>query len=365
MSIHLAKLYTKVRNLSIPLLTKFAFRCIIEVLTSIHLGPMQKGPCKVREESLLMIAAIDIGGTKVACGIVAPDGEILAQAVMPTQPHLGAERCLGDAVALIKRMQADLAVSLRGVGVGCTGPVDAQTGVIGDVPFLPTWSGFELTRYLRDQLHLPVVLENDADAAALGELFFGAGRNQSHFVLVTLGTGVGGGIVLNGRLYRGAAGTHPEVGHMVIAQDGWPCSCGNRGCWEAYCGGQGFAAWVQARHPRLVPFSAEEIFQAASAGQEPYPEVVHEFGAYLGIGLSNLITLYAPACIALAGGVMGSRMVFWDTMQGEVKRRCSLVPAKTARIVPAQLGSHAGLIGAASAFLHYQELGHADHTVCL
>ena len=301
------------------------------------------------------VGAIDIGGTKIACGLVNAAGHILAQATFPTCPDNGPARQIQTAIDYLRAWQSQSGLQLSGVGIGCTGPVDPRAGRIGCVPFLPGWDDFALVDYVAQALGCPAVLENDADAAALGEARFGAGRGCQSFILVTLGTGIGGGMLLDGCLYRGAGGAHPEIGHMILEPDGPACSCGARGCWEAYCGGQGFADWAQAQHPRSAPLSAGQIFEQAGLGDPMCVAAVQTFSRYLGVGLANLITLFAPECIALAGGLMRSSRLFWEAAQQEIERRCRLVPARVTRLVPARLGADAGLIGAAAAYLTQQD----------
>jgi len=294
--------------------------------------------------------ALDIGGTKIACGIVRADGTVLAESSFATQPELGAERQMLKAAETLREQQSSLGVDLAGIGIGCTGPVYPQTGLVGDVPFLSGWNGFGLVDFLQARFHIPTFLENDADAALLGEVHFGAGRGCETFILVTLGTGIGGGIWRNG-LVRGAGGTHPEIGHMIIHADGRACSCGGRGCWETTCGGQGLAAWVQEKHPQRVALDAGQIF-----AQKIYRDVVQTFCADMGAGLANLITLFAPQRMALTGGMMKSQHVFWDSILRETRARCHLLPFETTQLVQGQLGANAGLIGAAAIFFSKDSL---------
>lgn len=303
---------------------------------------------------VLCAGAVDIGGTKIACGVVTAAGEVLAEAAFPTAPERGVERQLKTVVEYLEELQTRLGVQLSGIGVGCTGPVDSR-GVVGQVPFLPGWEGFALTEYLTARLGAPVFLENDADAALLAEARFGAGRSCPSFILVTLGTGIGGGILRDGLLYRGVGGVHPEIGHMIIHADGRVCSCGGRGCWETYCGGQGLADWVQEAYPQPAPLGAAQIFARARQGRRPYVDVVRRFCAAMGAALANLITLFAPQRIALTGGLLQSRDVFWSAVQQETQARCHLVPAHTTELVLGQLGVSAGLVGAASVFFMQQE----------
>ena len=180
-----------------------------------------------------MIGAIDIGGTKIAVGMVDADGRVVSRLESPTQPQRGFE----DAVDRMKRMLRDCARTARavidGVGIGCTGPVDAFTGVILNADTIPGWEGNDLVGAIAREFSVPVALENDADAAALGEVAWGAGRGKRTFIYVTISTGIGVGVIVDGRLYRGVDGYHPEIGHQVIDASGPRCYCGAPGCWES------------------------------------------------------------------------------------------------------------------------------------
>lgn len=277
--------------------------------------------------SLCYAGALDIGGTKVSCGIVRTDGTILAESSFATEPEQGPERQMLRAAELLRAQQTRLGVDLAGIGVGCTGPVYPRTGAVGDVPFLPGWNGFGLVEFLWRQFSVPIFLENDADAALLGEVHFGTGRGCESFILITLGTGIGGGIWLGG-LLRGAGGAHPEIGHMIIHEGGRACSCGGRGCWEATCGGAALMAWAQERFPQERVTAAGEIF-----AREVFRPLVTDWLADMGAGLANLITLYAPQRIALTGGLMKSAPLFWDDLLSEIRARCHLVPFATTELV--------------------------------
>ncbi len=259
-----------------------------------------------------LCGAVDIGGSKIACGVVSGEGQVLGQTSFPTEPHRGPDTQTRQIAGALRRMQAELNQPLAGVGIGCTGPVDPVRGTIEDVPFLPGWNGFHLCDGLADATGVRVVMENDADAAALGEYTFGAGDRPARFMLVTLGTGVGVGIVINGTLYRGAQGFHPEIGHMTLSLDGPLCECGRRGCWEAYIGGQAMAAWMRDQPAIPTHWQVRDAFEAGAGGDPQGQQVIQRYAHYLGAGLANLVMIFAPDVIALAGGIMGSRALFWD-----------------------------------------------------
>lgn len=306
---------------------------------------------------MTIYGAVDMGGSKIACGIVSDRGEVLAQAAFPTEPRQGPEVKTHQMAEVLLRLRADLDQPLAGIGVGCTGPVDPVRGTISDVPFLPGWNGFNLCNALAEQTGLPAAMENDADAATLAEYYFGAGRREARFVLVTLGTGVGVGMMFDGSLYRGADGIHPEIGHMTIGVDGPPCECGKRGCWESYIGGQAMAGWMRKQPAIPAHWQVKDAFEAGASGHPQGQQVVQRFSAYLGVGLANLITIFAPNVIALAGGIMGSHALFWDEMLRITAQGCTFVPIETTRILPAQLEQNAGLVGAACVCFSDSALG--------
>ena len=297
-----------------------------------------------------MIGAVDIGGTKIAVALIGDSGQVLARAESATRAGRGPAEGLARITAMLHGLTAQAGVSLAGIGVGCTGPVDALAGTLGRIPFLPGWEGLDLARQLSDAWRLPVALENDADAAALGEGTWGAGRGARNFICVTVGTGIGGGLVLGGRLYRGQDGLHPEIGHHVIDPSGPACSCGARGCWESLASGPALADWYSAATGESVDAAA--ICARAEQGDGRAGEAVAREGRWLGLGLANLIPLFVPDVIALGGGVMRSRHLFWDEMQATIRAACRLIPAEKVRLLPAALGSDAGLIGAACAWTH-------------
>jgi glucokinase len=304
------------------------------------------------------IGAVDIGGTKIAVGVVDENGRVLARTECPTEAARGPADGIQRMAAMLDQTRAQVGGALAGIGIGSTGPVDPLTGEIGDLEFLPGWQGANPVHALADRFGLPAAIENDADAVALAEARWGVGRGVASFIYVTVSTGIGGGLVFNGRLYRGVGGAHPEVGHHVIDPAGPACPCGARGCWESLASGPALSRWYTANTPGAPDLDARAICAAAARGDPHAQAAVEHTADYLGLGLANLITLFTPDVIALGGGLMRSRHLFWDRIEATIGVMCKYVPAHQVQLVPTSLGSEAGLIGAACVWLHrFQSAG--------
>jgi glucokinase len=302
------------------------------------------------------IGAVDIGGTKIAAGIIGLDGRILAQRECPTQPEAGFENAMGRVEAMLRTCLEEAETSCLGIGIGCTGPVDPFSGLIGNVDFLPGWEEKNPVELLSRFFGLQVAMENDADASALGECRWGLGKGKGTVLCVTVGTGIGGGLVVDGRLFRGVAGSHPEIGHHVVDPSGPLCFCGADGCWEVLAAGPAMEAWAKANapmdHPHLQDLSAKRLCELALAEDPLAQRAVAREAHYLGLGIANLVTLFAPDRIVLGGSVMRSAPLFLPGIQARVARNCGLVPHEKTEIALASLGPDAGLIGAAAVWLH-------------
>jgi glucokinase len=215
---------------------------------------------------------------------------------------------------------------------------------------LPGWEGSPLTADLEREFGLRVAVENDADAAALGEARWGAGRGSRSLLYVTISTGIGVGILLDGKLYRGAKGAHPEIGHHVIDWSGPLCYCGANGCWETLASGPALEAWMGAQ--RDVALSASQICELARQGDALALQAVQREALYIGLGLANLVTMYCPQTIVIGGGMMRSADLLLAPALDVVKRICTQVPAENTSIVLAGLGAQCGLLGAACVWFH-------------
>jgi glucokinase len=302
------------------------------------------------------VAAIDVGGTKIAAGVVDAQGRILARAEIPTAPESGYPAAFARLKAMLRSVLDESGRSVDGIGVGSTGPIDPETGVYGEVGTLPGWQGSPLAADLEREFGVSVAVENDADAAALGEAAWGAGRRAGSLLYVTVSTGIGVGIILDGRLYRGAGGAHPEIGHQVIDASGPVCYCQANGCWESLASGPAMEAWMRA-NARAGQFqeealTARRICDLARMGDAVALAAVGREAYYLGLGLANLVTIFCPDVIALGGGMMLSADLFLPGALDVVRRICTQVPAENTSIVLAGLGKDTGLLGAACSWLH-------------
>ncbi len=297
------------------------------------------------------IGAVDIGGTKIAAGMVREDGEVLSRREGAASPEAGFAAAMQRTIGMLRESSREAGVEFAGIGVACTGPVDPFTGILGDVGTLPGWQGGNLVAALGEAFGVPVAVENDADAVALAETRWGAARGSSRFLYITVSTGIGGGIVLSGELYRGVDGAHPELGHQVIDPSGPRCYCRARGCWESLASGPALSAWMRRQRPDDGEPSAAAICEMARRGDAVALRGVERLGYYLGLGLANLVTLFAPDTIALGGGVMQSADLLLEEARKVVREICTQVPSEKTRITLASLGSSAGLAGAACAWL--------------
>ncbi len=299
-----------------------------------------------------MLGAVDIGGTKIAVGVVSHEGKVAARLECPTAPERGFSSAIRQIAELLREAAAITGSRLEGIGVCSPGPLDPFTGIIGDVGTLPGWQGGNLQAELEREFGVRVAVENDADAAALAEAGWGAAKGAGQFIYITVSTGIGGGIILGGVLYRGVDGAHPELGHQVLDASGPLCYCTARGCWESLASGPAMTAWVREQRPDGAALTAAEICSLAKQGDPLAIRAVEREGYYLGLGLANLVTLFTPEVIALGGGVMKSADLFLDRARAVIRGICTQVPAEKTALRLASLGSDTGLIGAARAFLH-------------
>ena len=302
---------------------------------------------------------IDLGGTQLRAALVDCDGGIVSRAAAATDVTGGPERIIDQ----IRRLCEEIDVGGRrgeiaGVGVSAPGPLDSETGTIAAIPTLPGWEEFPLAAELAREFGLPVLVENDGIAAANGEWKFGSARGLRHFVYVTVSTGIGGGVVVDGRLLRGRRGMAGHVGHMIINPVGPRCSCGASGCFEALASGSALArsgreaasgepsSLLSLIHPADA-ITARDIVAAALQGDRLALTLLGREAAWLGIGFSNLAHLYSPQAIVMGGGVSQAFDLLHENIAATFQAS-AMAPFRDTKIVPAMLADNAGLAGAAA-----------------
>ncbi len=290
---------------------------------------------------------IDIGGTKMALAVVDRAGRILASEQMPTEAGRGFPRAVERLVAAARGLASRAGIEpadLAGVGIGCTGPLDTARGLINNPWTLEGWNGCDIVTPLRSALALPVRLENDADAAALGEWLAGAGRGAGRLVLLTFGTGIGGGIIIDGQIYRGAGGEHPEIGHVRADPDGPDCYCGTRGCLESVAAGPGITAAARA----IGLADAREAFARAAAGDGQARAVIGRAVRATAVVVWQIAHLFLPDRILLGGGIMDEHFELFRAEAASAIASATMIPRDRVTIARAALGNAAGVVGAAA-----------------
>lgn len=305
---------------------------------------------------------IDLGGTKLEVGLVDDNGNIIARVKRPTHAHEGPESVIdkiNDSIMTALEKSNIKQRDLRGIGIGVPGLIDADMGKVIFLTNLPGWRDIPLAEIMEEKFHIPVKLGNDADAAAYGEYLFGSGRGARNFVYMTVSTGIGGGVIIEGKLYRGASSGAAEIGHVVIDVHGEKCNCGNYGCFEALASGTAIARFAKraidrGKHSLIEelsgdePIKAEHVFEAAGQGDRLALDIIDEEAFYLGIGICNIMAMYNPERIAIGGGVSNQWDMFYHKMMETVRDRALKQNAKVCRVIKAELGTDAGVVGAAA-----------------
>ena len=301
---------------------------------------------------------LDVGGTKIAGAVVGPDGEILHRKQVSTAAD-HPEQIVTDIVAVAREL-SDAAPQIAAVGVGAAGLVDSAAGVILGAPNL-AYRDVPVGKTIESELGLPAIVDNDANVAALAEAVYGAGRGAGDQIMVTVGTGIGGGIIIGRHIYRGHYGVGAELGHMVIDPDGPVCGCGNRGCWEAVASGNAIGRLARERVEggagtdllamaggTIERITGELVGEAAVAGDAFARDVVASIGRLLGIGLANIVNIFDPEVIVVGGGAAAGtgELLLEPAREAMTAHILGVAWRKPVRVVPAKLGNDAGVVGA-------------------
>ncbi len=309
------------------------------------------------------ILGIDIGGTKLAVGVATPEGRMLAEARRPSGAAEGPDAVIARIVEMARETVAEAEIEpndLQSVGIGCGGPLDPWRGVVLNALNNPGWIDIPITDRIGDALGRPAYLDNDANAAALGEHRFGAGRDASNMIYLTVSTGVGGGVIADGRLLRGESGNAAELGHLTVDAHGRPCHCGSIGCLEEYCSGTNIA--VRAREALAASdepsalrdagaFTAAEVSDAAREGDALASRIWDETITLLGAGIASMIHAFNPALVVIGGGVTNAGDLLFEPVRRAVAGRTMPWLHEMVRIVPAELRDRTGILGAVAVAL--------------
>ena len=314
------------------------------------------------------VAGIDIGGTKLATVVADSTGHILGKVRKPTLAERGPEYALQSLCDMV-RETVELAgldqKAISAIGVSCGGPLDTKTGVVYSPPNLPGWDALPLKAQLESEFQIPTTVENDANASALAEYRFGGGRGYDALLYMTMSTGIGGGIVINGQIYHGANDSAGEVGHQILLPNGPRCGCGKRGCLEALCSGPAIARRAQAAirnqletrktattelltlaDGRIETIKSEHVLAAAQTGDTLALQLVDETAYYMGWGIANLVNILNPDIVLLGTIAIAAGDLLLDPIRRTVAQFAMTRPAEAVKIEPAQLGEALGDLAA-------------------
>ena len=305
---------------------------------------------------------IDVGGTNVKIALVDDKGKIIYSNSVPTYAQMGYEYTVNNIKQAIKDLMRETntkTTDIQGIGFDFPGQVDYKTGVVKLAPNIPGWVNVPIAKMIEDEFHIPTRIDNDVRCAALGELKFGAGKGCENFVCITVGTGIGSGLVINGQLVRGAANAAGEIGHIKLQMhDGPICGCGDTGCLEAFASGPSIVAMAQENlkggkstkfremagvDGEITPYI---VAKAAEAGDPVAKRIFEIIGGYIGIGLVSVINLLNPEKVIIGGGVAEAGDLLLEPIRKTIKERAMVIAGNSVEIVPAQLGNSAGVIGA-------------------
>jgi glucokinase len=325
------------------------------------------------------IIGVDLGGTNIVVGALSTDGaRQIGMHSQPTNPERGVTAVVDHMAAMVEvtiaavmRETGGARGDVLGVGIGAPGPLDRERGVVVVAPNLG-WRDFPLRDEISARVQLPATLDNDANCATLGEWWQGAARGARHVVGLTIGTGIGGGIIIDGRLHHGVSDVAGEIGHTTIDLTGRYCRCGNYGCLEAYASGPAIAQRAREALERdeisslrrivdgdLTRLTAATVYDAAKMGDALARELVRDTATFLGAGIANLLNLFNPDVVVIAGGVTQAGEPLFDPLRAEVRRRAFRPAVEACRIVPGELPGTAGGVGAVATFRE-SEIGNRE-----
>jgi glucokinase len=309
---------------------------------------------------------VDLGGTFIKFGVVSQGGKILCKNFLETKAEKGPQSVIKQIVKGVKELISKNDFKIQGIGIGAPGVVHTKKGTVENPPNFPGWGRIHLGKLVNKQLGIDVFVENDANSAAIGEMIFGAGRKIDSFIMITLGTGVGGGIILNKKLFRGESGGAGEIGHITIDYNGPKCNCGSFGCIEAYAGNNYLINHIKSqikKHPeskinelinsKIELLTPKIISEAAKQGDEFAITIIHKLGKKIGYALGSVCNLLDVSKLVIGGGVSGFGSLLFESVENSIKERVLKSLQSRIKVLPAELKNDAGIKGA-SALVFYK-----------
>jgi len=309
---------------------------------------------------------VDLGGTTIKLGIVTNSGRILKKISVRTEAENGPKKVIGNIISGINELNAKSKYKIEGIGIGCPGVVTPGKGIVENPPNLPGWEKINIGKIISQEFNKPVLVDNDANAAAIGELTFGSGKNYKSFIMITLGTGVGGGIVMNKKIYHGDFGAAGEIGHISIDFNGPKCNCGSFGCIEAYAGNLYLRERVRTelrKYPEskmwklinndLSKVSPRNVQLAEEMGDAFAKSVIDELGVHLGSAFASLCNVLDISVFIIGGGIAGFGKPLFDSIKKTIARRVMAPIRPRVRVLPAKLKNDAGIKGASALVFHH------------
>jgi len=319
------------------------------------------------------VIGMDIGGTKLAVVVSDLQGHIVRKIKRPTEAHKGPDHVIGRLFDMTRELMRTAKVEadqVVGIGVSCGGPLDTRTGIVYSPPNLPGWDAIPLKSRIEEEFGIPAIIENDANAGALAEWMFGAGRGYSYVVYMTMGTGIGGGIVIDGKIYHGANDTAGEVGHQILIPDGPLCGCGKRGCLEALCSGPSIARRAREavrKNPdtlilklaggEIEDIRSEHVVEAARRDDPLAMKLIEETAFYMGWGIANMVNILNPEVVIIGTIAVAAGDLLLEPIRRNVRKMAMERAASIVRILPAQLGEYVGDLAAVALVINSMKEG--------
>jgi len=302
-----------------------------------------------------VVAGVDIGGTKIAVALQNLKKERISYRNIPTRTELDPHDILKNISETIETMLEETQTTLAAIGIGSPGPIDIENGLVVSPTNLPTWRNFPIVDLVKKRFGVTIAFDNDANAAALGEFYDGAGRGFKDIFYVTISTGIGGAIILNGKIHHGTSASAGEIGHAVVKYDGIFCRCGTRGCLETIAAGIHIARRAKEKlaaenasfdGTKIEDITARTVVEAVKKGDRIALEIWDETVKFLAIGIGNAITTIAPQAVILGGGISMSGEVLFEPLQRYLVENVHMLPIEKVKILAASLGSESGVCGA-------------------